>query len=92
MASTEKGLQLIVDKLDNTAKKYDIKINIKKTKVMKVSKNGGVINIVIDGQKVEQVGKFKYLGAWITEDGRSETEIRVRIGMIMAMTLMIDLL
>ena len=58
-----------------------MKINVKKTKVMKISKNGGTINIMIDGQKVEQVNKFKYLGAWNTEDGRCETEIRTRIGM-----------
>ena len=30
---------------------------------------------------MEQASKFKYLGAWITEDGRSETEIKTRIGM-----------
>ena len=70
VASAEKRLQTILDTLNNTAKMYDI---------MKISKNGGVINIVIDGQKVEQVDKFKYLGAWITEDGRCETEIRARI-------------
>src|SRR5271163_968395 len=61
VASTEKGLQSIVDKLkllNNTAK-YDMKINIKKTKVMKVSKNGGVINIVIDRQTVKQVSSIK---------------------------------
>ena len=58
-----------------------MKINVNKTKVMKVSRNGGVINISIDGQRVEQVSKFKYLGAWITEDGRSETEIKTRLGM-----------
>ncbi len=40
-----------------------------------------MINIDIDGQKIEQVSKFKYLGAWITEDGRCKTEIRTRIGM-----------
>ena len=27
------------------------------------------------------MSKFKYLGAWITEDGRSEVEIRTRLGM-----------
>ena len=58
-----------------------MKINVDKTKVMKVSRNGGEINISIDGQKVEQVSKFKDLGAWITEDGRNEVEIRTRIGM-----------
>ncbi len=48
---------------------------------MKVSRNGGVITIVIDGQKIEQVSKVKCLGAWITEDGRCGTEIRTRKGM-----------
>ena len=36
---------------------------------------------MIDGHKVEQVNKFKYLGAWTTDDGRCETEIKARIGM-----------
>ena len=81
VASTEQGLQLILDKLNESAKQYDMKINVKKTKVMKISKNGGTMNIMIDDQNVEQVNKFKYLGAWITEDGRCETEIRTRIGM-----------
>ena len=40
-----------------------------------------ILNRTVEGQKVEQVSKFKYLGAWITEDGRSETEIKTRIGM-----------
>jgi len=34
-----------------------------------------------DGQAVEQMNKFKYLGAWITNDGRCDTEISMRIGM-----------
>ena len=81
VASTEKGLQNIMNRLNDTAKMYDMKINVSKTKVMKVSRNGGVINIFVDGQKLEQVNKFKYLGAWITEDGRSETEIKTRLAM-----------
>ncbi len=72
VASTERGLQKKMDRLNDTAKSYDINIIVNKTKVMKVGRNGGVINILVDGQKVDQVSKFKYLGAWITEDGRSE--------------------
>jgi len=39
------------------------------------------LKIVIDGQAVEQVNKFNYLGAWITNDRRCDTEIKTRIGM-----------
>ena len=37
------------------------------------------VNIVIDGQQLEQVSSFKYLGSWITEDGKCEVEVRTRI-------------
>ena len=56
-------MKKIMDRLNDTAKSYDMKINVNKTKVMKVSRNGGAMNIIVDGQKVEQVSKFKYLGA-----------------------------
>ena len=49
---------------------------------MKVGrKDGGAMNIFIEGGKVEQVSKFKYLGRQITKDGRTETEVKARIGM-----------
>src|ERR1044072_3570837 len=82
VARTENGLQRLVSALEMTAKNYDMKINVKKTKCMVVSKEvGAKVNIVIEGQIVEQVTKFKYLGATISEDGRSLTDVKVRIGM-----------
>ena len=73
MSSTNAGLQSIMDKLNETAKKYGMKINLKKTKVMRISREGGSkVDIILDGVKLEQVKQFKYLGAWITEDGRSD--------------------
>ena len=36
----------------------------------------------MEGQIVEQVTKFKYLGSLIQSDGRSEGEIKMRIGMV----------
>src|SRR6476469_7503644 len=41
VANTEAGLQSLMDSLNTTAKHYDMKINIKKTKAMVVSRNGG---------------------------------------------------
>src|ERR1041385_8029291 len=62
LASTEGGLQEMMDSLTKVAEKYDMKINVKKTKVMKITRQGGGhMNITINGQKVEQVSKFKYL-------------------------------
>ena len=47
---------------------------------MVVSKkpNSQKINIAIDGQHIEQVTSYVYLGSLITEDGRSEKEIKRR--------------
>ena len=40
VANTETGLQSLMDSLNTTAKHYDMKINVKKTKAMVVSRNG----------------------------------------------------
>ena len=62
VSNTERGLQKIMDRLDETAKRFDMRINTKKTKVMVVSRREGrQMNIVLDGQKLGQVEKFKYL-------------------------------
>jgi len=82
LASTEKGLQNLMNKLNDTAKKFNMKINVQKTKTMVMCKDGGgVVNITIDGQRVEQVESFKYLGAILSEDGRSLNDVKTRIAL-----------
>ena len=81
VSNTNTGLQRIMDMLNETGKRYGMKINLKKTKVMRIThtinKN---IKITIDGVRIKAVTEFKYLGSIITDDGRCETEIRRRIG------------
>src|SRR6476469_8613503 len=49
---------------------------------MVVSRNGGErVNITVEGQRVEQVSKFRYLGSLISEDGRCLDDAKTRIGM-----------
>ena len=36
-----------------------------------ISDEGCVVNITVDGQRIEQVKNLKYVGSIITEDGRS---------------------
>src|SRR6478609_5345839 len=82
VAKTEAGLQSLMDSLNTTAKHYDMKINIKKTKAMVVSRNGGErVNITVEGQSTEQVSKFRYLGSFISVDGRCLDDVKTRIGM-----------
>ena len=52
-----------------------MKINVKKT--MRISRRVGVkLHIEIYRNTLEQVKKFRYLGALVTEDGRCEAEIK----------------
>ena len=57
-------LQTINEALSETGKEYDIKINVKKTKMMRVGRNGSKregsnsINILIEGRISEPVSFF----------------------------------
>ena len=69
VASYENGLQKLMNKLNETGKKFNMKMNVQKTKAMVVCRGGGgTVNIVIDGAKLEQVARFKCLGSRISED------------------------
>src|SRR5437899_9262602 len=82
VAGTEMGLQRFMNKLNDTAKNFSMKINVQKTKTMVVRwDGGGVVNIIVDGKRIEQVKSFKYLCSVITEDGRSHSDVKVRIAM-----------
>ena len=32
-------------------------------------------------EKLEQATRYKYLGSWVTEDGKCDLEVKARIGM-----------
>jgi hypothetical protein len=82
VSNTERGLQRIMNRLNEAAKKFDMRINVKKTKTMIVSKKENMkVNIMVDGQSVEQVVKFKYLGSMLSDDGKCMTDIKTRIAL-----------
>ena len=58
-----------------------MKINVKKTKVMVMNGSGRLKQKVkLNGVPLEQVTRFKYLGSWITDEARSDDDIRARVG------------
>src|SRR5678816_2627402 len=77
------GLQKMMDKLNMTSKTYNMKINIGKTKSMRISREEWEVTekIIINGEEVEQVKSFCYLGSMITTDARCQNEVKRRIAL-----------
>jgi predicted Zn-dependent protease len=74
-------LQDKTDKLIEIGRSYGRKINVEKTKVMKISRQPFPVKIMIDQKQLENVESFKYLGSILTNDGRRTCEIKYRIAM-----------
>jgi hypothetical protein len=83
LAGTQKELQRMMDRLNMISTEYDMKINIKKTKAMRISKGGkkAILKITLNGEEIEHVEKFCYLGSMVTDDARCHVEIKRRIAM-----------
>ena len=60
-------------KVKEESKKVDLKLNIQKTKIMA---SGPITSWQIDGETVETVSDFIFLGSRITADGDCSYEIK----------------
>ena len=70
----------MMDKMQENTVEYGMMINLKKTKVMKISKRPGEdFAIFLEGEQFSQVTHFNYLGGLITQDGYCKKDIRLRI-------------
>ncbi|KAI0207297.1 hypothetical protein LSAT2_008050 [Lamellibrachia satsuma] len=78
LAGDEQELADLVSRLDNTSASYGMEISAEKTKLMTNNTNGINKKITVNGQRLETVSKFKYLGSVITDEG-SKPEIISRI-------------
>ena len=56
-----------------------MEVSTEKSKVMLNSREEACAKITMNGEALENVDKFKYLGATLTKDGSSIQEIRIRI-------------
>ena len=78
LAGEEEELAKLVERLDKASTAYGMGISAEKTKL--ITNNTGGINteIEVNGQKLETVTSFKYLGLVITDEG-SKPKILYRI-------------
>ena len=63
-------------KVKEVSEKPGLKLNIQKTKIMA---SGPITSWQIDGQAIEKVGDFIFLGSKITADGDCSHEIKRRL-------------
>ena len=74
MAESEEQLKSLLMKVKEESEKVGLKLNIQKTKIMASSP---ITSWQIDGETVETVADFIFLGSKITADGDCSHEIKI---------------
>ena len=76
MAESEEELKSLLMKVKEESEKAGLKLNIQKTKIMA---SGPIISWQIDGETVETVPDFIFMGSKITVDSDCSHEIKRRL-------------
>ena len=76
MAESKEELKSFLMKVKEESEKVGLKLNIQKTKIMTT---GPITSWQIDGETVETVTDFIFLGSKITADGDCSHEIKRRL-------------
>ena len=76
MAQREEELKSLLMKVKEESEKVGLKLNIQKMKIMA---SGPITSWEIDGETVETVSDFIFLGSKITADGDCSPEIKRRL-------------
>lgn len=79
LAPTLEDLQQIINKIGDMGNRFGLKINAAKTKLMVIGRQP-IINtaLTVDGNIIERVPRFKYLGAMINERWDCDEEVKLR--------------
>ena len=78
MAESEEKLKSLLMKVKEESEKVGLKLNIQKTKI---TASGPITSWEIDGETVEAVSDFIFLGSKITADGDCSHEIKRRLAL-----------
>ena len=76
MAESEEELKSLLTKVEEESEKVGLKLNIQRTKIMA---SGPITSWQIDGETMETVTDFTFLGSKITADGDCSHEIKRRL-------------
>ena len=78
LSSTKQQIQDKTTRLDEEARRVGLKINGEKTKTMRINARNQE-NIIINGQDIEDVEEFVYLGAKVCKEGGGMKDLKNRL-------------
>ena len=81
LATSPKGLENLIMSVKEHSEQKGLHLNVKKTKIMDIDKCKEEAKIRVNGEEIERVNNFEYLGARIEANGKSSPEIRRRLAM-----------
>ena len=81
VADSERKLCQLVIEFGRVCERRKLRVNVGKSKVMRCTRNkdGARLNVMLNGEALEEVDQFKYLGLVIAANGGVETGVRHRV-------------
>ena len=81
VADSERKLCQLVTEFRSMCERRKLQVNVGKSKVMRCTRNedGARLNIMLNGEALEKVDQFKYLGSVIAANGGVEADVRHRV-------------
>ena len=73
-SESEEGLRKLVERFGRVCKRRGLTVNTDKSKVMVMSDEHMQCQIMLDGEQLEQVSEFKYLGYMLDDKGTDDAE------------------
>ena len=77
VADSEEKLFRLVSEFGRACERRKLRVNVGKSKVMRRSKygNGDRMRVILNGEPLEEVYCFKYLGSQVAADGGCEMDV-----------------
>ena len=81
VADSERKLCQLVTEFGRVCERRKLRVIVGKSKVMRCTRNedGARLNVMLNGEALEEVDQFKYLGSVIAANGGGEADVRHRV-------------
>ena len=81
VAESEEGLKRLVKEFGRVCDRRKLRVNVGKSKVMRCAREGGGdrMDVRLNGELLEEVESFKYLGSHVAVNGRVNVEVSHRV-------------